>query len=146
MKTITFHIWKGSVRDKACQSMTATLTGFLLMAPPTARTALGFPAISARRLYETVSPNFTSLRSACSTRLVNASLPQSVRQTGRVRDSSSLNQSTTDSWLTYWKQDSSLVQHKNSTHLKQTSTLSLIQKFNTWKKDGLKHVCAPLLA
>lgn len=44
----------------ACQSMSCSLTGFLLMAPPTARTALGFPAISARRLYETVSPNFTS--------------------------------------------------------------------------------------
>lgn len=56
-----------------CQSLSAALTGFLLMAPPTARTALGFPAISASRLYETVSPNFTSLRSVCRTRLVKAS-------------------------------------------------------------------------
>lgn len=103
---------------RACQSMSATLTGFLLMAPPTARTALGFPAISARRLYETVSPNFTSLRSTCSTWLVKASSPQSRGQRGRggrreerMRESSSFNQSNSDSWLRgWWQQDNTWAQ------------------------------------
>lgn len=85
---MTFPIWLNKVsKTEACQSMSATLTGFLLMAPPTARAALGFPAISARRLYETVSPNFTSLRSTCSTRLVNASSPQKRREDGEGRKS-----------------------------------------------------------
>lgn len=44
------------------------------MAPPTARTARGFPAISASRLYDTVSPNFTSLSRTCSTWLVKESV------------------------------------------------------------------------
>lgn len=89
LKILSFPI--GLSQREACQSMAATLTGFLLMAPPTARAALGFPAISARRLYETVSPNFTSFRSTCNTRLLNASSPQrterkSERQTERTEE------------------------------------------------------------
>lgn len=84
-----------------------SLTGFFLMAPPTARTALGFPAISARRLYETVSPNFTSLRSTCSTRLVNVSSPHTQggggkREHREREEGSSFNHSNTAGWLTGW--------------------------------------------
>lgn len=96
--------------------MSAILTGFLLMAPPTARTALGFPAISARRLYETVSPNFTSLRSMCNTRLVNASMPRSrghgeSEWTEEERALYLINQTQTADWEADDNKTRRLVQH-----------------------------------
>lgn len=124
IKTNAFPVWLHKVtKTEACQSMSATLTGFLLMAPPTARTALGFPAISARRLYETVSPNFTSFRSVCNTRLVNASSPRSGgtgRKSGRQageenRESPSLNQSNPDSRARgWWHGDTALFLRSSS--------------------------------
>lgn len=142
MKTITFNIWQEWDRRL---SIMGWLTGFLLMAPPTARTALGFPAISARRLYDTVSPNFTSLRRTCSTWLVKVSVigGGGGGQTGWVRDSSWLNQTHIYNnivfshieiirWCSIWN---ILYVSSKYESLFPFSTHSLITKAEAWKSQ-----------
>lgn len=55
------------INQSAMMIIPTKLTGFFFMADPTARTAFGFPTISASCLYETVFPSPTSFNRVHST-------------------------------------------------------------------------------